>query len=103
LTTCNIGIRHAGRAVASFGGQQLVVVAVDVATLVFGLDGENSVARHNHMVNLCGAAVGLQDNIVEHGVFFWKLSENVIDVKLSVSSFVFGDVLERLPSDEGNE
>ena len=32
-----------------------VVVAVDVATVVFGLDGEDSVSRHDHMINLSGA------------------------------------------------
>ena len=72
-----------------------VVVAVDVATVVFGLDGEDSVTRHHDMIYLSGAAVGLQDHIVEHSVSFRKLSENVMDVKLSFPSFVFGGVAYR--------
>ena len=80
-----------------------VVVAVDVATVVFGLDGEDSVTRHHDMIYLSGAAVGLQDHIVEHGIFLWKLSENVMDVKLSFLSFVFGGVPECPPNDKGND
>ena len=80
-----------------------VVVAIDIASIVFGLDGEYSVTRHHDMINLCGAAVGLQDYIVEHSVFFRKLSENVVDVKLSFPSFVFGGVPECPPNDKGND
>ena len=80
-----------------------VVVAVDIASIVFGLDGEDSVARHHDMIYLSGAAVGLQDHIVEHGIFLWKLSENVMDVKLSFPPFVFGSVPERPPNDKGND
>ena len=80
-----------------------VVVAVDIATIVFGLDGEDTVTRHHDMINLSGAAAGLQDHIVKHGVFFRKLSENVMDVKLSFPSFVFRGVLKRPPNDKGND
>ena len=80
-----------------------VVIAVDVASVVLGLDGEDSVSRHNHMINLSGAAAGLQDYIVEHGVFFRKLRKDVVDVKLSFPSFVFGGVPECPPNDKGND
>jgi hypothetical protein len=55
------------------------------------------------MIYLSGAAVGLQDYIVEHGVFFRKLSKNAMDVKLSFPSFVFGGFPECPRNNKGND
>ncbi len=65
-----------------------VVVAVDVATIVFGLNGEDTVSRHNHMINLCGAVACLQHHIIKDGVVFGKLRKDVLDMQLSFFAFM---------------
>ena len=72
-----------------------VVVAVNVATVVFGLDGEDSIARHNHVINLCGAVACLQHHIIKDGVAFGKLRKDVMDMQLTFFAFMLGRVAYR--------
>lgn len=80
-----------------------IVVAVDVATVVFGLDGEDSVSRHDHMINLSCAFASLQHHIIKDGVFFGKLCKDVVDVQLPFFAFMLRGVPDCLPNDKGND
>jgi len=80
-----------------------IVVAVDVATVVFGLDGEDSVTRHHDMIYLSGAAIGLQDHIIQNGVIWRQLGKGVVDVKLALFAFVLRGVPDCSPNNKGND